>query len=89
MKSGKKQTGSKRNRERKESLSKTDNEAEDEFTLLVVDNPALAVMGTVFTQPFTKIYVHTRSEFMWKDKEIEAAVQRKKINLHSFWKGIS
>jgi len=26
---------------------------------------------------------------MWKDKEVEAAVQSKKINLHSFWKGIS
>jgi len=45
---------------RKGRLSKTDNEAEDEFPLPVVDNPAFGVMGTVFTEPFTKIYVHTR-----------------------------
>jgi len=47
-------------KKRKGSLSETDNEAEDEFTLHVVDNPAFGVMGTVFTQPFTKINVHTR-----------------------------
>jgi hypothetical protein len=46
--------------ERKGSLSKPDNEAEDEFTVQVVDNPAFGVMGTVFTQPCIKIYVHTR-----------------------------
>ena len=49
-----------RKKERKGSLSKADNEAEDEFTLHVVDNPAFGVIGTVFTQPLTKIYVHTR-----------------------------
>jgi len=49
-----------RKTERKGTLSKTDNEVEDEFTLHVVDNPAFGVMGTVFTQPFTKINVHTR-----------------------------
>jgi len=49
-----------RKKEKKGSLSKTDNEAEDEFTLHVVDNPAFGLMGTVFTQPFRKINVHTR-----------------------------
>jgi hypothetical protein len=48
------------NKERNGSLSKTDNETKDEFTLHVVDNPAFGVMGTVFTQPFTQIYDHTR-----------------------------
>jgi hypothetical protein len=45
-----------RKKERKGSLSKTDNEEEVEFTLNDVDNPAFGVMGTVFTQSFTKVY---------------------------------
>jgi hypothetical protein len=47
-------------KERKGSLFETDNVAEDGFALHVVDNPAFGVIGTVFIQPLTKIYVHTR-----------------------------
>jgi hypothetical protein len=49
----------KKERRKKENLSRTYNKVEDEFTLHVVDNSAFGAMGTVFTQPFTKICIYS------------------------------